>query len=59
VHSRVERSGAHERVRCDEVVEPVAPHGAQHVRRERRLELEHTGGAASAQHAVDVRVVVA
>jgi hypothetical protein len=52
-------SGAHERVRRHEVVEPVAPHGAEHVGGERRLELEDAGRAAGAQHPIDFRVVVA
>ena len=59
MHPGVERAGAHERVRRHEVVEPVTPHGAEHVRGERRLELEHAGRAAGAQHPVDLRVVVA
>ena len=42
----VERAGAEQRVRRDQVVEPVAPHGAQRVGGERRLELEDAGGAA-------------
>ena len=46
-----------QRVRRDEIVEPVAAHAAQHVRRERRLELEHAGRASGAQHLVDLLVV--
>jgi len=56
VHPGVERAGPHERVAGHEVVEPVAAHGAQHVRRERRLELEHAGGAARAQHLIGGRI---
>ena len=46
VHAGVERPGTHQRVRGDEVVEAVAAHAAQHVGRERRLELEDAGRAS-------------
>ena len=56
-HARVERAGADQRVRGDQVVEAVAAHGAQLVHRQIRLELEDAGGAAARQHGVDVGVV--
>src|SRR3546814_12947732 len=40
VHPRVERAGAQERVRRHEVIEPVAFHGPERFRGQRRLELE-------------------
>ena len=57
VHPGVERTGTHERVGRDEVVEPVGAHGTHHVGGERRLELEDAGGAAGAELAVGRLVV--
>ena len=54
MHARVERARAHQRVRRHEIVEPVAAHAAQHVGRERRLELEHAGRASGAEHLIDL-----
>ena len=52
VHARVEGPGAEQRVACHQVVEPIALHVAQRVGRERRLELEHAGGAPRAEQPV-------
>ena len=57
VHPRVERAGAEQRVRGDQVVEPVALHVAERLGGERRLELEDPRGAALAQQLVDRRVL--
>src|SRR2546426_2145976 len=46
---RSERPRAEQRVGRHQVVEPVALHAAQCVGRERRLELEHPGGAPRAE----------
>ena len=57
MHPGVERTGSHERVRGDEIVEPVAAHAPEHVGRERRLELEHARCPTGPQHLVDLGVV--
>ena len=57
MHPRVERAWAHERVGCDEVVEPVAAQLRRTIGRQRRLELEHPAGAPAAEHPIR-RVVV-
>ena len=57
VHSGVERTRAHQGVAGHEIVEAVAAHRAQHVRRQRRLELEDARRPPRAQHAIGVGVV--
>ena len=57
VHSRVEGTGAHQRVRRDQVVEAIGAHPLQQVGSERGLELEHPDRATGAQHPVRLGVV--
>ena len=56
-HAGVERTWADERVRRDQVLKPVAAHGAELVVCKRGLELEDSRGAAPRDHLVDRRVV--
>ncbi len=57
MHPGVERPRAHQRVGNDQIFESIAPHVAKHVRRQRRLELEHADGAAGPEHPVGRRIV--
>ena len=57
VHARIERSRAQQGVCRDQIVEPVALHVAQAVRRQRRFKLEDPGGAPSPQQLVDLGIV--
>ena len=58
-HPGIERTRADERVHGDEVVEAVAAHRAQLVRREAGLELEDAARAAGREHLVHGRVLEA
>src|SRR5437773_2049646 len=57
VHPGIERAGTEQRVGRHQVVEPIAPHAAEAVGGERRLELEHAGRAARPEQLVDLRVL--
>ncbi len=57
VHARVERPGAEQRVRRDEIVEAIALHVTQAVGGKRRFELEDPGRPARPQQRVHLGVV--
>ena len=57
MHARVERPWPHERVRRDEVIEPVTAHTPQHVRCEWGLKLKYARRPPGPQHVIDLRVI--
>ncbi len=57
IHPGVERAGTQQRVRRYEIVEAIALHVAQAIRRQRRFKLEDAGRAAGAEQLVDLGVV--
>jgi hypothetical protein len=57
VHAHVERTRPDQGVRRDEIVESIRLHRPELLRSERRLELEHAGGATTGKHAVHRRII--